>query len=252
MLDEKQKIETQIDSIQSQLKNFPKGNFFCSQNGRHYKWYRSDGSTHTYIPKKKRHLAEQLALKKYLTLLSNDLLREKNAIDFYLRHHHPSEADKMLTEMPEYQKLLSPYFQPLSQELLNWAQSPFESNPKYPENLTQKASSGNLVRSKSEALIDMALYVNKVPFRYECALQLGTTIIYPDFTIRHPQTGEYFYWEHFGLMDDPTYCKNVCSKLQLYASYNIIPTIQLITTYETKEHPLNAKIIEKIVQDYFL
>lgn len=72
------------------------------------------------------------------------------------------------------------------------------------------------------------------------------------FTIRHPKTGEVFYWEHFGLMDNPTYSKNAYSKLQLYTNHGIIPSIQLITTYETKEHPLTAETIEKIVENYFL
>lgn len=80
---------------------------------------------------------------------------------------------------------------------------------------------------------------------------LDEVVLYPDFTIRHPKTGEIFYWEHFGLMDDSNYCKNVLSKLQIYISNGIIPTIQLITTYETKDHPLNMEQVEKIVKQYF-
>ena len=53
-------------------------------------------------------------------------------------------------------------------------------------------------------------------------------------------------------MDNPTYSKNVNLKLQQYASHGIIPTIQLITTYETKLHPLTAEKIERIVEEYFL
>lgn len=98
----------------------------------------------------------------------------------------------------------------------------------------------------------MLLYTNKIPFRYECALHLGETVIYPDFTIRHPQTGETFYWEHFGLMNKPSYHQSMLAKLQLYTSHNIIPSIQLITTYETQEHPLNPAIVENIINQYFL
>ena len=98
----------------------------------------------------------------------------------------------------------------------------------------------------------MALTQNNIPFRYECALQLGETTIYPDFTIRHPRTGETYYWEHFGMMDNPAYRKSASLKLQNYISNGIIPTIQLITTYETKEKQLDLDIIEKIVKEYFL
>ncbi len=218
MIVQRQQLEEQILSINSQLKELPKGNFFCTRNGKHYKWYQSDGHNQTYIPKKEHKLAEQLAVKKYLSLLLEDLIHEKKAIDFYLRHHNSEvgKAEQLLRNEPEYQRLLSAYFKPMS-----------------------------------EALIDMLLYTNKVPFRYECALQLGETIIYPDFTIRHPVSGEVYYWEHFGKMDNPDYCKNVSSKLQLYTSHGIIPSIQLITTYETKRNPLSAETIEKIIREYF-
>ncbi|MBQ8279784.1 MAG: hypothetical protein IJZ23_08105 [Roseburia sp.] len=158
----------------------------------------------------------------------------------------------MLTEMPEYQELLAPYFKPISQELIDWMNEPYESNRNFPEQLWQRASNGKRVRSKSEALIDMALYKNGIPFRYECALRLGDSIIYPDFTIRHPKTGAIYYWEHFGRMDDPAYSKNVFLKLQSYTACGIIPSIQLITTYETQKNQLNLEMIEKIIEEYFL
>ena len=130
--------------------------------------------------------------------------------------------------------------------------SPYEKNTKYQEPLIHKSLSGNLLRSKSEAIIDMLLYTNRIPFRYECELLLNDISMYPDFTIRHPRTGQTYYWEHFGMMENPAYSKNACSKLQLYTSHGIIPSIHLITTYETKENPLNADFAEKIIRHYFL
>ena len=246
-------MDKQIDFLQRQLKNSPDGKLVCTRNANRYKWYRSDGKTSTYIPKKERQLAEQLAVKKYLSLLLEDTLSEKKALDFYLRHHalDQGKAEQLLTELPEYQELLSSYFRPQNQELLDWMNSPYEHNTKYPEQLTHRTSSGHYVRSKSELLIDMALTINKIPFRYECALTLGENTIYPDFTIRHPETGEVYYWEHFGKMDDHVYCRNTCSKLGWYTSHGIIPSIQLITTYETKEHPLGTEVIEGMIQRYF-
>ena len=128
----------------------------------------------------------------------------------------------------------------------------YQKNQKYPEQLIHKSSSGNIVRSKSETIIDMLLYTNKIPFRYEALLQLGESSIFPDFTIRHPKTGDYYYWEHFGMMDNPAYFKKVTPKLDLYISHGIIPSIQLITTYETKEHPLSVDTISHLIEQYFL
>lgn len=74
---------------------------------------------------------------------------------------------------------------------------------------------------------------------------------YPDFTIRHPQTGKIIYWEHFGMMDNPSYCTKTFNKLNAYASQGIIPTINLITTYETQSYPINSASIQQIVYEYF-
>lgn len=253
MQSEFKRIETQINTLKNKIQNLPAGKLICSKNQNRYKWYQSDGHSKTYIPKSNRKLAEDLATKKYLSLSLEDLENEKRAIQFYLNHHAPTgKAEKLLTESSEYQNLLSPYFSPLNQELSDWMNSPYEHNISHSENLKHNSISGNILRSKAESMIDMLLFIHKIPFRYECPLQLNEKIIYPDFTIRHPKTGEYYYWEHFGMMDDPTYSKSTYLKLQLYNSCGIIPSIQLITTYETSEHPLSAEQIEKIIEYYFL
>ena len=253
-LKEKKKLEQQINLLQQQIKQLPDGKIFCTHYGKYTKWYQSDGKTQTYIPKKERPLAEQLALKKYLSLQLENFQQEKLAIEYYLRHHdtNAEQAEKSLYYTPAYKELLSPYFKPLSQELLEWEKADYDKNDKYPENLIHETVSGIYVRSKSEEMIDMVLYKNKIPFRYECKLSLGDAAFYPDFTIRHPKTGNTYYWEHFGLMDDANYSKNAFAKLQHYASNGIIPSIQLITTYETQEHPLTINHVEEIVNHYFL
>lgn len=254
MLAEYKRLESQINSLQEELSDYPEGKLNYVHNGSYSKWFLSDGHKQTYISKKERPLAEKLAAKKYLSLLLEDLLHEKRAINFYLRHHNSNmkHSEQLLINMPEYKELLTPFFMPLSQELFTWSTSSYQQNPKYPEQLIHKTTSGNFVRSKSEAIIDMFLYTNRIPFRYECSLQLEESIIFPDFTIRHPKTGQIFYWEHFGLMDDPLYCKNANSKLQLYTSHGIIPSVQLITTYETRENPLLPKLVEEIIKYHFL
>lgn len=253
MKNEHHQLCMQLDEIQKKLAFLPDGRLICTHNGNRFKWYHTDGKTKTYIPKQNRALAEQLAVKKYLLLQVQNILQEKRSIEYYLRHHDTNikQADELLTAS-EYQELLAPYFSPVSQEFSAWMHAPYERNKKHPEQLIHKTSSGNLVRSKSEAIIDMLLFMNKIPFRYECELQLGETTLYPDFTLRHPLTGQYFYWEHFGMMDNQSYCRNTSAKLQLYFSHGIIPAINLITTYETRESPLNIEIVEGIIQHYFL
>ena len=54
------------------------------------------------------------------------------------------------------------------------------------------------------------------------------------------------------MMDDPTYIEKAFAKLKIYAQNGFIPTINLIVTYETMEHPLSMLEIEECVEKYFL
>jgi hypothetical protein len=157
----------------------------------------------------------------------------------------------MLLEASEIQKLLSPNFKVMSEELKEWSCAEYERYNRYPEQLIHHSVSGNFLRSKSEEMIDTQLYINEIPFRYECALQLGETTIYPDFTIMHPETEQIYYWEHFGKMDDPEYQKNAFDKIQLYTKNGIQPHIRLIITTETATNPLSIHTIECRIQEFF-
>ena len=253
MLLEQQKLTSKITALQKKLAHFPKENLICTKNGNRYKWYVSDGKHCTYLPKKEQDLASRLALKKLLTFQLEDAINERASVNAYLRTRHPEKSTAQFhNHHPGFASILATSGYPVSDDLSRWAQAPFEHNPKNPAALVHKSLSGHVLRSKSEVFIDTALYTNRIPFRYECALHLGDLTFYPDFTIRHPRTGKIYYWEHFGRMDDSSYARNSCEKLQTYTSHGIIPTINLITTYETLDHPLTTDVVEEIVQKYFL
>lgn len=254
ILKEFQIIENKIQDIKEELTRLPEGKLHCQRNGKYCKWYVYKNSQQIYISKDKKMLAEQLAYKNYLLLMLKDLEQERKALMAYLKLHKSDtgQANELLIQNPEYRKLLSKLFKPQSEELNEWMHTSYEKNSKYPEQLIYKTYSGNYVRSKSETIIDLLLCTNKIPFRYENPLYFGRVVIYPDFTIRHPKTGEFFFWEHFGMMDDTKYASNACGKLQLYISNGIIPSINLITTYETREQPLTSEMVQNIIEYYFL
>lgn len=246
-------MEQELKSIEETLRKFPDGKLICVQNGQYTKWFERNGNTCAYLPRKDRKRAELLAQKKYLTLKRDYLLKEQKAINSYFCHHPTdSPADHLLTETSAYSELLSPLFTSHSQKITDWMNAPYEQNPAHPEQLLHKTASGIYVRSKSEAIIALLLSTYQIPFRYECALTLGNVTVYPDFTIRHPVTDQLFYWEHFGMIDHESYRNNALSKLDLYSSKGIYPLQQLITTYETKDYPLDSVLAEHLIKHYFL
>jgi len=246
-------LTEQISAIQDELSTLPPGTLYCTHNGNYTKWYHQLLSQQFYIPKKEKNFAQVMARKKYLELKLQSLSFERQTIRTCIDTlaSHPSKMETLFQESSPYCELFHTVFQPISTELNQWMNADFEYNIKYPEQRIHKSASGLMVRSKSEALIATLLSHNRIPFRYECALCLGETTLHPDFTLRHPKTGTFYYWEHFGLMDFPSYRKNVFSKLQLYTAHNIIPSIQLITTYETSEHPFDSAYAEQLIHYYF-
>lgn len=245
-------IHQKIDVIQEQLSILPPGKLTVTKNQSRYKWYISNENQQSYLPKSQKSLAEELAKKKYLSYKLEKLLLEKKVCTQYLQYFaKPYNKSEQLLANPRYFPLLKSHFKPKSQTHDEWVNTIYTQNKNHPEHLIHKSLSTNLVRSKSEAMIDTALFQNKIPFRYECLLQLGDLPFFPDFTILHPITDQIYYWEHFGMMDNPTYAKNAFSKLQIYYSYNIVPSINLITTYETRNAPLNIYQIESIIHYYF-
>lgn len=245
-------LQKQISSLKQQLAEYPEGHLICTRNGKYLKnIHVLDGTKH-HIPKKDIDFARKLAEKKYFSALLEDLIHEEKAVDSFLKHYssYTPKAEQLINN-PSYQKLIFSSIKPTSQELAEWASAKFEANPSHPENLRHPCSSGHIVRSKSEVLIDQTLFTHQLPFRYESPLKLNDLVLYPDFTIRHPETGDFIYWEHFGLMDNSSYSQKAFQKLQIYCANGYVPSINLITTFETKDHPLNLETIENIIHNFF-
>lgn len=245
-------LKNEIHEIEMLEKTLPKEELICAKNGKGHKWYLKNAGKSIYLPKKERHLAEKLAMKKYYMLRKKDLMCELEACKAYIRKI-PNENDTsgMLLKNAGYVELLGKAFGPHSENLEAWMAEEYETNKKYPEKLNIKGTQGKYLRSKSEAMIDNVLFRERIPFRYENQLVLDGIVMYPDFTIRHPKTGEYYYWEHFGMMDNSEYASHACRKIKTYCDNGIIPSINLIMTYETSACPIGMERIEQVAEYYF-
>lgn len=261
MKKEQRQLADKISMLKKELSVLPEGDLICTKNGKYTKWYRSNGSSPIYISKKDRRTAEQLARRKYDLMQLKEASQEKEAIDRYLEEYEKRvEASQKLSEdISRCHSLLAPgsgdislYKETAYEQLQKWQSEAYEQNPRYPENLIHRTLAGHFVRSKSEVIIANALYQYRIPYRYECALYCDEATLFPDFTIFHPEVCKLYYWEHFGMMDKPSYVDHVCNKLRIYAQQKIIPTVNLITTYETAAYPLDSGKVDSIIREMFL
>lgn len=111
---------------------------------------------------------------------------------------------------------------------------------------------GEKVRSKSENIIADTLNHLKIPYRYEAPVRIGGITFHPDFTCLNTRTRQMFIWEHFGLLDNPEYANNTVKKLRVYRQNKYMPGINLITSAETKDNPINSKDAEQIARAYLI
>lgn len=80
---------------------------------------------------------------------------------------------------------------------------------------------------------------------------MGGYVFYPDFTIRHPVTGEVIYWEHVGMLDDSVKAAKFIFKLRIYIRNGIYPDHNLILTFESGGHPLDFSIVQDKFKEFF-
>lgn len=215
-------------------------------DGNRIKFFQSDGHINQYIPKKNKELIEKLAYKKYIHLRL-DYIKKKLKLGNCLQKSLSVADEKYSRFLADLKKChILQHIESESHDLRQWMFEEYEHNPKYPEKLVHDTVYGMKVRSKSESLIAIVLSQMNIAFRYECRLDLQDGItIYPDFTIKHPVTGELIYYEHFGIMDDPEYVARTYRKIQMYMDNGIFPMRHLIMTFEDINHPLNVDVIEK-------
>ena len=120
----------------------------------------------------------------------------------------------------------------------------------YEDRLVHKTVRGELVRSKSEVIIANALYYHHLEYVYEPELTLEGRIKRPDFKVVDDDTGEEWYWEHCGMMDDPKYRKRWEDKKAFYKKNGIEEGKNLIITYDVNGS-LDSQRVEEIIKDVF-
>lgn len=266
----------QISEIEHRLAELPKDGISCRVNGNRYKYYRipvsGDSKTanpngndtanpsqkrktrHTfeYLPKSETPLIRQLALHKLLQLRLADLNQEVQAMDAYIsRYQRECCQSEHFRTSPGISELLDPLIEESHEQIIEWQNAPFDQSSYRIEDRNVPTLCGINVRSKSEALIANILYERDIPFRYECMQTIGQRTYAPDFTILSPRTGREVIWEHFGMMDSADYLSEYGAKISRYLNSGYLPYRNLITTYETREHPFDVHEANRIVKMMF-
>lgn len=203
-------------------------------------------------------LTRRLAQKEYTEVLIKNCEQYSRAISVFLEQIPENDIRNIKAERPEFRALVSP---PSENEMTDdefiaaWRTVNYKGKEIPEECARYTMNGGETVRSKSEKIIADLLDSRGIPYRYEFPQKMRvrrgrTAVFYPDFTILAPDRREIIL-EHFGLMDDPEYCRNVLEKLNVYISNGIFPGDRFLFTYETSDMPFDSRLLEKMLDKMF-
>lgn len=252
---ERQRLERLLRDIARECSTLPAGSIsFKTIRGRRYFYQSTDNDTGTdkprqrYLSNRGEKLIADLWHKRQLRETADIVAANIAVLDEFIRDYIPVSAWPISTATPwELQKSHRKRNRPVE-----WEREEYETNSYRPDDRIHTTQSGRKVRSKSEALIAGLLEAHGIPFRYEARLDLADRYIFPDFTIRRPRDGAIFYWEHFGLTEDPSYAEATAAKLQAYRENGLHPWNQLITTYDQANGSFDSQCIDALIRYKFL
>ncbi|WP_309007795.1 AAA family ATPase [Pelagicoccus sp. SDUM812005] len=159
----------------------------------------------------------------------------------------------------DIQKLSSKRFSSSASRLTNLFRSPDPIEIRYTSQFLESrlihiTSRGEAVRSKSEVIIANMLHSKGINYQYELPLELGGTTKYPDFTIDDDDLGITYYWEHCGMLSDPSYAQRWEGKKAWYRENGILPTSEgtgpngiLIVTEDLPNGGIDSQSIDRLI-----
>ncbi len=247
-------LASEISMLEKELGTMPNEHLCCYHDGDSVKCFAiadDDSTKRRYLRKSKREETALLARKGYLKARLADAKQQKKALELCIRQYpEESEVERYCAIHADRTRYIEESIVHPQENIRQWVCETYPMNMQFPDKKNVAAVDGSYVRSKSEAIILRCLYENGIPYRYESEVQIESGVIYPDFVILKPSTGEKIIWEHFGLADSENYARNINLKLQSYRGIGYYPMINLITTYETASNPLDYRLVELLVRHF--
>lgn len=248
-------LEKGIVFANKQIDRAPEGGLKITTKGNSMQCYHRTDLSSTggaYISKKNIKIAYELAQKDYNQRYVKEAQKELSLIRKYLSKIEPDNIESIYTSLGDARKsFVTPFIEDLDSYIVKWLHRDFQPGyfePGSPEHYTDK---NERVRSKSEVEIANALNNFKIPYIYEYPLEINGIQYRPDFHCLNVRTRKEIIWEHYGMMDDISYARDNIDKLYTYESAGYMPGDNFIVTFETSRHPINVKILKRII-DYYL
>ena len=245
-------IERKTDLI-NELNSLPGGELICTdQYGyrRYFQRFPAKGNRkkeHRYGIKKQPEVLNGLVRKEYVTSALKIIDQDIRAVELAYKRYKPIDENiimsQFLSKYPELKEGI--YHGPVDTE--EWVKRFPRMDNYHPENLIHTTYNGTSSRSKNELYIASRLDHHGIIYRWDCPTGIPGLFRNPDYTILRRRDWKIIYWEHFGMMDIPSYREEYKEKLREYEEAGIVPWDNLIMTFDTVKGGMRADIIEAMI-----
>lgn len=240
-----------IKAIEQKINCFPEGRITIKHHNSASNYYLQNENGQKYLNKSDKLIGE-LIQKEYLQNVLDALKREASFLETALNHYPILTAEEVFATLPYDRQV---YAKPITlsdeQFVERWLSQPYKRKPVSSEAPAFITMKGDKVRSKSEMIIADRLWINGIPYKYECPLKIGNKVIHPDFTILRISDRKTLYHEHCGMMDSQEYSDDFVNRINLYASTKITIGDNLFLTFETAAAPLNTSLLDELINKHF-
>ena len=246
-------LGTIIKKMDQALTNPPKGKLRISLwkgNPRYYIRSCTSDRLGKYVSKDNMPKAAAIAQRDYDILAREAAIAERTAIEALLQIYDSGTVEDVYDILsPQRRVLVHPTALSDEEYAKLWLAKPYQGKG-FTEGVPEYYSGKGLrVRSKSEALIADMYDDFGIPMKYECPITLwnGKTV-YPDFTILDIHERKIIIHEHLGMADDPEYMRQAVRRLRDLQMSGFTLGVNLIITIETKETPLDMRMVRKQIR----
>ena len=261
----KEELQKLIKSAQADINAVSTGTIYAKKDGRSVQYYLKQSGKENrrkYIRRSDEGIAKSYIQKEYAELVLKMAREDEKIINQLPVLYNVNDYADCVQKISEKKRgLLKPYVLNDKDYAAAWEaeQKAVKENKKDirvhalndNEDDAIITERGEIVRSKSEKIIADKLYRAGIPYIYEFPVNIiGIGYVRPDFYVLNVRTREAFYWEHFGMMDNPEYSGNAVRKIEMYEKNKIFPGRSLILTYETSSHPINNRAIDEVIDEY--
>ena len=142
---------------------------------------------------------------------------------------------KTISEAAVPQPMPSPYNRQAFDKLVE------RNDPDIPKN---NPYNGRFFRSKSEVMIAQYLDELGLEYKYEVKIVINDEVFYIDFAVYCPETGRFFFIEHFGRMESESYSMRAIYKTVTYLNSGMKEGYDIIYTYENVHGGINIDVVK--------